>query len=244
MAIVETPSFKLAVYAKGDPDSAKLAIVIPGRLDTKDYVHNTTLVDMLSTKGYYALSFDPPGTWESSGSIELCSTTNYIKAINELIEKFGNKPTLLLGHSRGGSAAMLASPNPHVSGVVAIMASHGAPSAPSAEALQTGIDIHYRDLPPGTSKTEEQKKFEMPLSYFKDGEQYNPIAVLKKFTKPKLIIYGKQDEFNKPEKVKKVFATLPDPKMIYGINCRHDYRRYAEAVTEVNNVTSNFLDKF
>src|SRR3989338_10282910 len=107
--IIKTKSFELAVFTRGSENSNKLAILIPGRLDTKDYAHNTSHVEYLSKHGFYALSFDPPGTWESSGKIEEYNTTNYIKAINELIEYFGNKPTLLVGHSRGASVSMLAS---------------------------------------------------------------------------------------------------------------------------------------
>ena len=86
MKIIKTKTFELAVYEKGDPNSSKLAIVIPGRLDTKDYIHNTSLVDYLANRGYFALSFDPPGTWESPGDIELYTTTNLIKSVDELIE--------------------------------------------------------------------------------------------------------------------------------------------------------------
>src|SRR3989338_4759008 len=106
--MLKTKSFDLAVYAKGDPASSKLAIIIPGRLDSKDYAHNTSLVDYLAGRGYFALSFDPPGTWESPGDIGLYTTTNLLKVVDELIEHFGNKPTLLAGQSRGGTVAMLA----------------------------------------------------------------------------------------------------------------------------------------
>ena len=100
MKILKTKNFELAVYEKGDFNSPKLAIAIPGRLDTKDYIHNTSLVDYLASRGYFALSFDPPGTWESPGDMSLYTTTNLIKSVNDLIEFFGNKPTLLAGHSR------------------------------------------------------------------------------------------------------------------------------------------------
>lgn len=244
MKLIKTPSFELAIYAKGDPNSLKLAIVIPGRLDTKDYIHNTSLVDLLATKGYYALSFDPLGTWESPGSIELFTTTNYIKAINELIELFGNKPTLLLGHSRGGTTAILSAANPSVTGIVVIMASYGKPSAPSSpQSIQMGFDMHYRDLPPGTSKTKEQKEFALPISYFKDGEQYNPTAALQNYNKPKLLIYGDQDEWTPVARVKEVYDSIPNPKALHEVKSGHDYRRHAEAVTEVNNIISDFVDK-
>src|SRR6188472_3031779 len=107
--IIKTKSFELGVYTAGDKDSLKLAILIPGRLDTKDYVNFVSHAKYLSGRGFFVVGFDPPGTWESPGTTDLVTTTNYIKAIDELIEYYGNKPTLLLGHSRGGAAATLAS---------------------------------------------------------------------------------------------------------------------------------------
>src|SRR3989338_1587478 len=170
MEIIKTKTFELAVYAKGDPNSSKLAIVIPGRLDTKDYIHNTSLVDHLAHRGYFALSFDPPGTWESPGDIELYTNTNLVKAVDELIEHFGNKKTVLAGHSRGGTIAMLAGPkNPHVTHFISIFSYYGAPSDPANERIVGGKVMSYRDLPPGNTKTKEQREFGLPLNYFEDG---------------------------------------------------------------------------
>src|SRR3990167_8571891 len=129
MKFIKTKSFELAVYARGDEKASRVALVLPGRLDTKDYVHMTSHVDFLAKRGYHALSFDMPGTWESPGNIAEYTTTNYIKAVNELVDYLGNKPTLLLGHSRGGSVAILAGAvNKDVVGIIPIMATYGAPS--------------------------------------------------------------------------------------------------------------------
>ena len=98
MEIIKTQSFELAILSRGDKNSEKLALILPGRLDTKDYVSCVSHADYLASKGYFAITFDPPGTWESSGTTELFTTTNYIKAVNELIAHFGDKPTLLVGH--------------------------------------------------------------------------------------------------------------------------------------------------
>src|SRR3990167_9150866 len=105
--MIKTNSFTLATYQKGNPDSKKLALVLPGKLDTKDYAHMRSHVDFLANLGFFALSFDPPGTWESPGDISLYTTTNYLKAIDELIKHFGNKPTFIMGHSRGASISMM-----------------------------------------------------------------------------------------------------------------------------------------
>ena len=94
--IIKTKSFNLAVVSKGDKNSNKLAICLPGRLDTKDYINFTSH-----------------------------------------IEYFGNKPTLLLGHSRGGQVAMLAgTSNPVVEGFVLVNASYGPPTSPNPEKIQ------------------------------------------------------------------------------------------------------------
>src|SRR3990167_4608093 len=137
--MIKTKNFKLAIYSGGNEDANKIALVLPGRLDTKDYVHMTSHVDFLAERGYYALSFDMPGTWESPGNIAEYTTTNYIKAVNELVDYLGTKPTLLIGHSRGGSVAILAgAANKNVIGIIPIMATYGAPSSPSPEDLKAG----------------------------------------------------------------------------------------------------------
>jgi hypothetical protein len=242
MTTIKTTSFELAVYSRGVVSSPKLAIVVPGRLDTKDYVHNTSLVDYLASRGYYALSFDPPGTWESPGDISLYTTTNCLKAIHELIEHFGNKPTVLAGHSRGGTIAMLAGPiNPHVSHIIPIFSYYGAPSDPEEERVVDGKVISYRDIPPGTEKTEEQKEFGLPLNYFKDGAQYNALPGLKNYAKPKLFFYGIQDEMNDPEDVKKAFQESAEPKAIREVDSEHDYRYHPRIIEEINQEIGRFL---
>lgn len=243
MNTIQTRSFNLAVYSKGDSNAKKLALVLPGRLDTKDYVHMGSHVNYLAGKSFFALSFDPPGTWESGNDLSQFTTTNYIKVVNELIEYFGNKPTLLIGHSRGGAVAIQAAANPFVKGIIAVMATYGAPSAPSPEAIELGFQMEYRDLPPGDVKTAKQREFELPLNYFKDGEQYNPVETLRKLQKPKLLFYGTQDEFISPAKVKEVYETIPEPKMIHELDSEHDYRYRPEIIEEVNRVVGDFLSK-
>jgi pimeloyl-ACP methyl ester carboxylesterase len=129
---ISTPTFKLAAYAQGDPQADKLALVLPGFLDTKDHPHMRSHVEFLATQGFYALSFDPPGTWGSGGGIADYTMTNWLAAIEELIAHFGSRPTFVMGTSRGGAMAMLAAiSNPHIYSFAAVMSK---PSyAPEAE---------------------------------------------------------------------------------------------------------------
>lgn len=243
MNIIKTASFELATNSRGNINSDKLALVLPGRLDTKDYACFDSHLELLASKGFYAVSFDAPGTWESPGSIDLFTTTNYIKAVNELIEYFGNRSTFLMGHSRGGTVLILAgSQNPCVMAIAPIMATYGEASSPDPEAIRTGIQISHRDLPPGTEKTKVQKEFRLPMNYFKDAQKYNVVEALKSCKIPKLIFYGTNDAFTTVEKVKEVFNKIPDPKVLYELATEHDYRYHKEVIEEINQQLAIFLD--
>ncbi len=242
--VIKTKSFELAVLSRGDRSAKKLALILPGRLDTKDYACFPSHADYLAERGFYAVAFDPPGTWESPGSIDLYTTTNYIKAVNELIEYFGNRPTLLIGHSRGAATAIFASSNPAVVGLVPIMANFGEPTAPGEDAAKQGYKLSRRDLPPGTSITKERKEFKLPIAYWEDGKQYNAGEILRTLTKPKLLIYGTQDEFTPTEIAEKLFAEVPEPKIVVKVDCDHDYRYHPEVIKQVNEEVGKFVDKY
>ena len=245
MNIIKTKTFELALNTKGDPSSSRLAIILPGRLDTKDYVNNTSLLEYLSAHGFFAISFDPPGTWESPGSLALFTTTNYIQSVNEVIEYFGNKPTALIGHSRGGTVAMLVgTENSYVTHIIAIFSSSGAPSAPTTEErLVEGQVISYRDLPPGNIVTIEQKKFLLPLNYFEDGKQHNPLPALKTCLKPKLFFYALKDDATQEKDIKTSYEISAEPKALQQINTVHDYRYDPKAMKEINESIGLFLCK-
>ena len=244
MDIIKTKSFELAIITAGNQDATKLAIVMPGRLDTKDYTQNPSHIKYLASKDFFALSFDPPGSWDSPGNLDLYTTTNYIKAVNELIEYFGNKPTLLMGHSRGGTVAMLAGPvNPHVTHMISVNSSYG--GAIDKDAPVPGeVHVSYRDLPPGDIRTKEKKRFDLPYHYFEDTDKYDALEGLKNCNKPKLFFYGSKDELTNPKLVKHMFDKSMDPKMIHELNTEHDYRLHPDIIDEVNEVVGKFLDTF
>jgi len=239
MESLKTKSFELATYSRGDQNSPKLALLLPGRLDTKDYAHMRSHVDFLSTRGYFALSFDPPGTWDSPGDISLYTTENYLKAINELIEYFGNRPTLAMGHSRGGTMAMVAGVNnPVVTHIISVM-SHYGPSSVSEEAKQSGISVSNRDLPPGTERTTPKRRFDLPISYFSDSTEYIGLDTC---TKPKLFFFGTRDDLVTPNDVQETYNLAADPKRLEQPDSEHDYRLHTEIIENVNTAVGKFLD--
>ncbi len=246
MKIVKTKSFEIATYSQGDINSSKLALVLPGKLDTKDYSHMRSHVDHLANKGFFALSFDPPGTWESRGDIKLYTTTNYLKAIDELIEYYGNKQTLFIGHSRGATMAILAgTANPFVTSYVSIMSSFtdiGFGDKRDKEWKKKGYVVSMRDLPPGGGA--KVKRFELPFSFFEDQIPYKMTNEIKQSTKPKLVVLGKHDELITPESVRETYELLSPPKELYELDSGHDYRLDPKLIEEVNERVGEFLERF
>lgn len=244
--IIKTKSFELAVYQKGTENSEKLALVLPGKLDSKDYAHMRSHLDMLAGLGFLALSFDPPGTWESPGDISLYNTTNYLKAVDELIEYFGNKPTFLVGHSRGASVALIAGiKNENVLAFCPIMPSFtesGFDKTIEEDWKKSGYKLSKRELPLGDG--EEIKEFMLPYSFFEDQIRYKWSEEFTKCTKPKLIIIGKHDVTVPTEEVKEIYKKLSEPKELYELDWDHNYRMSKDKINEVNQILGNFLKKY
>ncbi len=238
MKFLKTRSFELAAYVKGD-ESSKLALVLPGRLDTKDYPHMRSHVDYLASRGYFAVSFDPPGTWDSKGDISIYTMTNYLKAINELIEFFGNRPTVLMGHSLGGTVAMLVgSRNDRVTHIITVM-SHASAGRINVKRVDGDVQISRRDIP--LTEPVSIREFRLPLNFFDDSKKYHSVDEFKNCPKPKLLFFGAKDALVKPEEVRKIFDIAVEPKRIHELDSPHDYRRHPEIIEEVNRIVGEWL---
>lgn len=244
MQVIKTKSFEIAASIVGIPNSSRVALLMPGRLDTKDYVNFVSHSEHLAKKGFLTIAFDLPGTWDSPGDLADYTTSMYLQVVDELIDCMGGKSTLLLGHSRGGATAMLASINSAVAGLVLVNASYKTPSAPKPEEVVDGFVKEYRDLPPGNVQTKEKRSFDLPMSYFEDGARYDPVTALKKYKGPKLLVHATNDEFVTLKQAKEIYESLSEPKQFLEIDCNHDYRLFPEAIQSVNNALDEFIERY
>ena len=89
-----------------------------------------------------------------------------------------------------------------------------------------------------------QRHFDLPISYFDDGGQYDPLASLYNFQGPKLLVHAKNDEFVALERVKTVYERLNSPSMLVELDSTHDYRLYPKAIAKVEESLAEFLDAF
>ncbi|MFO0704042.1 MAG: alpha/beta hydrolase [Patescibacteria group bacterium] len=191
----------------------------------------------LANLGFYAVSIDPPGSWDSPGDISLYTVTIYAKCVEELIEIFGNKPTFLLGHSLGGTiSAIVGIRNDCVKAFAMIMSPYtfvGEEKSPKSHIWkQKGFADSKREIP--NTNPIEWKYYKLPYSYLLDKLNYDLTDDLARCKKPKLFIYGEKDESITPYIVKKEYEIAAEPKTIFGVNCKHGYRRDQEALSCVN----------
>lgn len=245
MPTIKTAGFTLATIEAGSVASSQLALVLPGRLETKDYAHIVGHITHLATLGYHAVAFDPPGSWESGSDLEDYTVTNYLKAVNELIEYYDNKPTLLIGHSLGGSVAMLAAAqNPAVKGFISLMTAVGKGVADEEWRVEGKVTF-FRDLPPGDKPTpkSEQRQFNLPYSYFEDSQQYSTAEAVRSCTKPKQFIAGIYDTQTPLEDVKQTFDMAARPKQFIKVPSYHGYRYSKVGIAEIDKIISRFVSE-
>ncbi|HSX00166.1 MAG TPA: alpha/beta hydrolase [Patescibacteria group bacterium] len=240
-ASLKTPHFTLAAYIRGDSTAERIALCLPGYCDTKDYPDMRTHVELLASRGYYAITFDPPGTWESTGDISLYTTTNYLLAINELIAYFGDRPTLLIGKSMGGRMAQLAAQNSAVIGFVSVVgaASSAVTNARSvADWSENSRRTPHRDLP---HNPKQFRDFLIPYTFVEDSLTYDALDVVDKLVMPKLYIAGENDPLVPPRRLKEAYDAAAESKEFVVLPMDHDYRRSPEKLQLVNTTIADFL---
>lgn len=243
MPLIETASFTLSVDTYGAADSDRLALVIPGWLDSKKFPHMIAHSQFMADHDFHAVSFDPPGTWDSPGDIELYSVTNYLKAITEVIEFYGNLHTVIVGQSMGGRMALLAAAqNANVIATASLMSTARMNVSDLEKRLwkEDGHITLTRDNPLLLST----RDFTLDYSYFEDASTYSVYDVTEALTIPKLMIAGMRDELASVHSVKNLYGHCPDPKEYIEVDCIHDYWRTPGDIELVNNHLDAFFSHY
>ena len=214
----------------------KLAILMPGYLDSKDYDHFKFLGIELANIGYLAIAFNPTGTWDSDGSVENYSISQYLKDIETVIKYAENQngkefsEIALLGHSLGGQTALLYGSNHEkISAVIGIMPSASVFKVGSVQRampkwLEDGFRNSKRDLP---NNPAEIKEFKIPYSFFEDRTNYDVFETIKNYNNDLLLIAGETDVIIKPESVQEICDKATNcsrKEMVTVPGIGHDYR--------------------
>ena len=238
-----------AVIDRPTQGKNKLAVLCPGYLDSKDYLHLKMLARNLTTLGYTVVRFDPTGTWESEGDMSDYTATQYLEDVEHVIDFMLDKENynhiLIGGHSRGGMISLLyAARDPRINMVIAIMPSSGRIFTPELRARwqREGFRKSLRELPDNPART---RVYKVPYSHLLDRDKYNLWEKVKKIKAPKLFLTGELDTVVLPEDVKALYDKAAEPKdfiLLKGID--HDYRKKEKEIKIVNKAIISWLKKY
>ena len=227
-----------------------LAILCPGFLDSKDYKHLKVLAKDLAKTGYFAVRFDPTGTWTSPKEISEYTISNYLRDIKFIIDNFGksedSSDIVLIGHSIGGMISLLyAAQDNRITKVIDIMSPYRYVRPDRKDKQEKwkarGVRISTRDLPDNSGK---RIKFHIPYSFLQDAEKYDALVAVKKINIPLFFIAGEKDMTIPADDVKTIYNHANSPKQFVLMkNIGHDYRHSREKIALINKEIIQFLKK-
>lgn len=245
--------YPVSAWMTGNPTAEKLAIVLPGFLDSKDYPHVKKLGEELANLEFLVICFDALGVWESKDApIELYSMTNWLKEVNEVID-WGKKQyttikkVTLIGHSMGGMISLLtASQRKDLVAVCAIMSTSSFIRPQTYEERMIKwkaekVKTSYRDNPDGT---EEKIQISLDFSFVEDSLKHDILSVAESITCPVLLIAGSADVLISPDQVQELADKISQSEMKILDGVGHDYRKNPEFITKVNETIMSFLNEY
>lgn len=217
----------------------KVALLLPGYLDSPDYLHMKTFEKGLNELGFTVERLDPCHLWET-GDINNYSITNFIQQIRERVEFYSDqKPeeVVLIGHSMGGFTSIIA--GSRIEEVTKIISLCPPPDRYGSEIewKSTGFRHSERDLPEESTRF---RSFDVPYSYAQDGLQYSAKNEVKKIKKPLMIFVALDDEVVPPELTEQIITNANNPHVVRQPNMGHDFRQSQEEC----NIVMAAIDKF
>ena len=168
--------------------------------------------------GFAVLRFDFTGLGESEGDFsETNVTTNVrdIEAAADYMERRGFGPCVMVGHSLGGAATLLAAGR---SAAVKAAVAVAAPSSPDhVSHLFTERDIEraFRD---GAARVKlAGREFLISQEFFEDLERHRGLEIIGALGKPLLVVHGTADTIVRIEEGENIFAAARQPKWFAAI---------------------------
>lgn len=219
----------------------KIALLLPGYLDSPDYSHMLIFENGLKKLGYIVERLDACNLWKT-GDVNNYSITNFIKQIKERVEYYEKqKPDeiVLIGHSNGAFTSIIA--GNRLQGVTKIVALCPPPDKEGSESKwKNGVRVSKKDFP---NNPEKFREFAIPYSYIEDALKYSAVNEVKKIHKPIMIFIALADKVVLPEWTEDIVKNANDPYVVRQPNMGHDFRFSLEECNIVMNEIEKFLTK-
>lgn len=219
----------------------KLALLLPGFLDSPDYLHLKTFEKRLIELGYTVERLDACNLW-TTGNTSNYSITNYLKQIEERILFYKNKSPeeiILIGHSLGGLVSIIAGNKFNSVTKIVSLCAPADISNLSKKWHGNNPKHSERDMPDNIQST---KSFEIPHTFVEDGLQYSAIKEVKKLHKPIMIFIALGDTSVLPQETEKIIANANNPYTVRKNNMEHNFRFSQNDCEIVMKEIENFLN--
>lgn len=218
----------------------KLVLLLPGYLDSPDYLHMKTFEKRLNELGYVTERLDPCNLWET-GDVQRYSITNYLNQIKERVAFYKTQnPTeiVLIGHSLGAFVAIVA--GSRIDEITKIVSLCPPPDRNGSAEEWKGNKFRFskRELPNDPQKF---RNFNVPYSFAEDGLQYSAVNDVKNIHEPLMLLIGKSDTVVPPELTEKIVTNAHNPYVVRKNNMGHDFRHSQDECNLVMHEIEEFL---
>jgi len=218
----------------------KVALLLPGYLDSPDYLHLKIFEKRLNELGYTVERLDPCHLWET-GDVNNYSITNYIQQIREKVESYKEQnpeEVVLIGHSLGGFTSIIAGSRiPEVTKIISL--------CPPPDRI--GPSLRWEENKPRHSERElpddpkQFRTFDVPYTFVIDGLQYSAAEEVKNIHKPIMIFIALEDKSIPPADTEQIVANANNPYVVRQPNMGHDFRNSQEECNIVMAEIEKFL---
>ncbi|MEZ5894330.1 MAG: alpha/beta fold hydrolase [Parvularculaceae bacterium] len=197
---------------------------------TKDIRAAREIAKALRERGFAVMRFDFTGLGASEGEF---ANTNFSSNVDDLVaaadylRKEFEAPSILIGHSLGGAAAIVAATRiPEVKGVAVI----GAPAEASHVAHQIERQREEIEAKGVATVQLSGRPFTIKKQFLEDLENQNVLAAASAMKKPFLIMHAPLDDTVGVDNATRLFAAAKHPKSFISLdNADHLLRDPADA---------------
>lgn len=206
-------------------------------------VRNITLA--LAQKGFGVLRFDFTGLGQSAGDF---ADTNFTSNVNDIasaaayLEEHFEAPSLLIGHSFGGTAVLMA--GSQLDSVKAI-ATVGAPCEPEHVLHLLKEDIHkIREEGKATVKL-AGRNFDIKSQFVEDLENQGMTKILKEMRgKALLVMHSPQDDTVEVQNARNIYESAHHPKSFISLDGADHLLTKSEDSVYVGNIVAGWVQRY